>query len=1137
MFRKKLRTILVPALLLFLLLVALILLLNSLIQNPSVQRYLLGELSKAIKYELSAGQIEISLWDGIRITAHNFKARSRVGTESIVASRVRVTLDAGELIRGRVVPTRISLFRPRVEFAFEKGWGVSKPGQVSDIKAMLLQRLAGFPAVSAEDARVCIKGFPFEFDHLYSNVSQVKGDPQKLQVSMRGRFVYKKEKIPFTMRGTIGQDAKGENEPFAEVTIKTGKVPLTWIPSFESLPVKDGHAKVHIKLKGSLDGPVSAEGEIIADGLRFSLVKADKKKDFSLPDLAVAFETYYSDKILQIPSLRLSALDFSLAASAKIDLKDISNPHILLRVRSPFMPLKSFKRIFPTSLLPRWIENRLFPMLSGGNVRVDLFSLDRTIKQLKNLGRPENADALSMKLTWRDLAVLIDKSALPFKEVSGELNIENGALLISEVKAGFGRSTVNQGTFHIKNLYRDAITYDIASGGSFDFQDLMRQREAHLIPLNVRQGLKEFESVSGNLEARVRVRYKSGWDYVKILNSDFRIKECSIIHKKLLMPLALDEAHIQIDGKGKSKFQGKGLWGKCKFDTSGSLDKTWETGKASVVARGDLNQGMRHFYQGHELPVKFSDLVPCRISVSRLKDNWSFQGEVDLEGVTLKTASFSLNPPGKENKVTFNVNLHPREKFYLNECRFLMGGSSLQLSGSYDLRDRDSLDVKVSTENLSLEDLGVRFNKGGTLARGILACQLDAHASSQHPLRTSVKGEIAAQKLSFVLDRLPSPISDCSLKIAFFGKDAQIHSLKMKIGQSPVNIQGHLMGWDGLKGDLTISSDYLHFSDFVGKEFSPLPGSKKPEPHRFIRNTDININLKAYLGQWQACKCGPLEAEGSFRSGDFYINRSRLQIDHGFLKVKGYIKNGKEPDISFSSYIKTTRQPVKDLVQNLGFEDTLMEGLVTLEAVIHAKGKEKKDLISELTGNMNILVEEGIVKKSRPIFQVLDFLSLQKIFKRKPPDLSKEGFYFESIGGHIVIDKGVLKTENLTTKSPVFNAVAKGIADLTKKQVDFDLGVQPLGTIDWIVSKIPIAGYILTGKEKSLLIYHFKVKGSWFEPEVQHIPFKNIGGNTIGFFKRLFLTPERLFKNLGDAIKEFDNGAVPLTEEDLPDGP
>ena len=219
MFRKKLRAILVPAFLLFLLLVALILFLNSLIQSPSVQRYLLGELSKAIKYEISAGQIEISLWGGIGITAHNFKARSKVGLESIVASRVRVTLDAGELIKGRVVPTRISVFRPLVEFAFEKGRGASKPGQVSDIKAMLLQRLAGFPAVSTEDGRIRIKDVPFEIEHFYSNVFQMKGDPQKLEVSLRGRFVHQKEKLPFTMRGTIGQDAERRKQVWKEKSI------------------------------------------------------------------------------------------------------------------------------------------------------------------------------------------------------------------------------------------------------------------------------------------------------------------------------------------------------------------------------------------------------------------------------------------------------------------------------------------------------------------------------------------------------------------------------------------------------------------------------------------------------------------------------------------------------------------------------------------------------------------------------------------------------------------------------------------------------------------------------------------------------------------------------------------------------
>jgi hypothetical protein len=1133
MFPKKLRAILVPALLLFLLSFVLILLFNSLIQNPSVQRYLLGELSKATKFELSTGQIEISLWGGIGVSAHNLKARSSVGPESIVASRVKVRLDAGELIKGCIVPTRIFLFRPRIEFAFKKDWAPSKPGQVSEIKAMLLRRLAGFPSVYLEDARVRIKDVPFEFEHLYSNVSQVKGDPQRLRVSLRGRVLFEKEKIPFTLRGTIGQDAKGQNEPLAEVTIKTGKVPLALIPSIASLPVKDGQAAVHLRLKGSLYGPVSAEGEIIAEGFQFLLVQADKKKEFSLARLALEFKSLYSERALQVSSLSLNAIDFSLSASSKIDLENTSNPHLFLRVTSPYMPLKSFKKIFPTPLLPQWIENRLSPILTGGDVRVDLFSLKGTLEQIRHLDRPKNAETLSMQLAWRDLEVLTDESALPFKGITGELNIDSGSLLVSKVKAGFGQSIVRDGSLHISSIYKDSTRYNVSIDGLFNLQDLMRQREANLIPLDVRQKLKEFESVSGTLEARVQTHYESGWDTAKILNSDFRFSDCSFIHKNLFMPLSLDKAHIQINGQGKGKFLGTGLWGNSELKVSGSLEKAWETGKASIVARGDLNQVISHFFKSNQLPVKFGDLVPCRINVSRLKGNWTFQGEVDLDGVTLETPAFSINPLGRGDKVTFNVNLLPPDKFYLNECSFLMGDSSLRVSGSYDLRDGDSFDVKVSTESLSLEDFGVRFKKKDTLAKGTFTCKLDAHTSLRDPLMTSLTGEVEAQNLSFILDRLPSPISDCSLKVVFSGKETHIHSIKMNVGQSPIHIQGRLTGWDGLKGELTINSDYLNILDFAAKGTQFFSGSRKSGPHRFSRQTDISVKLKAVRAQWQTFRCGPLETEGSFRSGDFHINRFRLQMEHGFLKVKGHVKKGKEPDISFSSYIRMTKQPVKDLLQCIAPEKAHLEGLLTTEAVLFAKGEEIKDLISGLTGNINILVENGTVRKSRVIFNILHFLSLQKIFKRKPPDVSKEGFYFESIGGHITVNNGVLETENLRMKSPVFNAAAKGTGDLTKNRVDVDLGVQPLGTIDWIVSKVPIVGYILTGKGKSLLIYYFKVNGPLTEPEVKYIPLKNLGGSTVGFFKRLFLTPVRLFKSLGEIAIKLGNGTVPLTDEEL----
>jgi hypothetical protein len=119
-------------------------------------------------------------------------------------------------------------------------------------------------------------------------------------------------------------------------------------------------------------------------------------------------------------------------------------------------------------------------------------------------------------------------------------------------------------------------------------------------------------------------------------------------------------------------------------------------------------------------------------------------------------------------------------------------------------------------------------------------------------------------------------------------------------------------------------------------------------------------------------------------------------------------------------------------------------------------------------------------------------------------------------------------------KSPAFNAVATGKMDMVGSTIDFSLGAQPLETIDTIVSSIPILGYILTGEEKSILTYYFNVEGPLTDPKVTYVPFKNLGTGVADTFKRLFLTPVRIFKDIADSAKNsysFDDADI-LNPED-----
>ncbi|MBW1738831.1 MAG: hypothetical protein JRJ69_15120, partial [Deltaproteobacteria bacterium] len=183
----------------------------------------------------------------------------------------------------------------------------------------------------------------------------------------------------------------------------------------------------------------------------------------------------------------------------------------------------------PTPLLPEWIENRLFAVLTDeyGTVRVNHFFLHGTLNQIRKLNLPENAGCLSLKMSWKGLEVLEDGSALPFENVSGALTFNNGTLLVSEINGSFGSSTIKSGTLDINTLYDDTIVYDISMDGLFKLEDLLRQRDMDLIPINVCQHLHRFEDAAGNLEAQIRFRFERGWNYPRIQKGEFIFKNCT----------------------------------------------------------------------------------------------------------------------------------------------------------------------------------------------------------------------------------------------------------------------------------------------------------------------------------------------------------------------------------------------------------------------------------------------------------------------------------------------------------------------------------------------------------------------------------------------------------------------------------
>jgi hypothetical protein len=69
-----------------------------------------------------------------------------------------------------------------------------------------------------------------------------------------------------------------------------------------------------------------------------------------------------------------------------------------------------------------------------------------------------------------------------------------------------------------------------------------------------------------------------------------------------------------------------------------------------------------------------------------------------------------------------------------------------------------------------------------------------------------------------------------------------------------------------------------------------------------------------------------------------------------------------------------------------------------------------------------------------------------------------------------------------------------------------------------VVSHIPIVGWILVGKNKSLVTAYFEAKGKFEDPQVKAIPVKSMAKGVFNIFKRVFELPATLFTDTGEVI-------------------
>lgn len=1067
-----------------------------LISRPAIQKKVLSKISEKLGYKIQIQDIKISLSHGLGISINNAVFESRNGFLIISCPSIFVSYKIPALLKGNLIPESailegVDVIFDRNKLSLKKG---SKPLRYKKIFLIA----ASLSSLSIKDGNVHIKGLRPSMNKVCLELK--RKSPNKIHLSFKSEFLLEEHKFPFYSQGVVYMTEKGSIE--ADLNVETSHFPLTYIHKKNLISFINGFAAAQMKLAISSTGRIKASGKASLKNPHFLLQDKDKqKKEYKFGLLNIELNSDYLSKIVRIHNLKLMGTDLELDVDSKIDFNH-TPPYILLNVNSEFMSIEAFKKIFPACLLPDWLENRLFPIIKKGKVKKVRFSISGTTDQITHIDNPKNKNVLYGSLVMDGLLLWPKGARYSLKKIKGEVLLKNGDFFIRNIKADFASSHIKDASITIKDVYQDTRRYLVHTNGSFRLEDLIAQAHMEFTPKIVLRILKNIKKISGLMDANVKCEYKGSWNMPVFNNSSARLINCHIVYKDLPLPVYIKNGRFWIDSQGNYNFNGNGMLGKSNMYASAVSDPLLKQVKLSISGNTYISEILRPYVKDK---IVIDGPIKLTIHANKRENTWRANGNLHFaQKSSLQIPPLLIRPTNSD--ITFSMIYSPK-KLHLKRVLFRSKNCSFLASGSYN-RAYKVLGLRFRTDELCLKHLRIRYRDEYEGSKGKITARLNINVPFNNPLDTLVYGPLEIKGLT-IRKKGNSLIYKGNMKIQFSGKKVSIASWDMNWEKFPLHLKGYVKGWEHIKGKLSINIDRMDLA-----KLRTEIGTKQGGNSNVLKNSELDLSLLISEGKCKKIIFKPISAQIRIRKGDIYIPNLTASLAPGTIKIKGHMINSKKPDICFDSHIQLSKMPLQDIFSSIGIKKYL-DGKMDMKSHLYVKANRVGQIPSHLNGQVAISVADGKIYKAQPVLKILDFFSLSKIWKFDPDSLFKEGVPFDVIKIKADIKDGIISSDKMFIKSTALNAAAKGYLDLNRKRIDLGVGIQPLNTVDSIIGKLPIVGYIVAGKDKKITLYYFKVKGPLNDVKITQQPFKNLVGGTLGIFKRILLTPSRIFEDMG----------------------
>lgn len=1069
--RKKLTIFLSVVALLFVASGAATFILARLLHLDVYKEQILAEVRKTLNRPVSYEKGVFSLRFGPSFTFTKVVVRDRDGVSTLLKTdRVTFRLALFPLLEKKVVLKEMTLLRPYLNLSRDRAGTLNiadlleeRPGEEVPLRVKGMRIKNGY--VRFVDAFASTQPLTHAVEELDLYLSDIARD-ETCKFEITAILAGEGKRGALSLGGKARLAARGK--PFtdsrisARILLKDIDAGRFWPYYSRFVPFQRlaGHLDTETTIKGKLS-EFTAEGSFRLAGLRLHYPQV-----FHAPlaprEVRLKYSMALDPRTISVKTIDLTVDALNVKGSCDIRDLDTDDPRIVAKaVTSPFR-LEEFGPFVPYGIIQDDTAGFIERHIKGGTYRLTEGTLDGRVSQIANMGVGTNYNVLHILGTVENGLLSFGPSVPTFNGIKGVLEMRGKDFLLTGMSANFGTSP-----FTLNGRITD---YPMDRPSAYPFTMNMTPRQPEVAWLLMATKTSKVGLVGDSRLTLTGDGPTTGYS----LNTDWELGPAAFIYTDVISKPAGKPLHLACKTVlSKEELRVQSLTGTLppvSFSASGGyryagrkkLSVAVKTGQFLLQEVAPMLPALKKYQPAGKMQANVKgESLPGDISEMRWSGTLSFSG-----------ASFK---PDGDIKPVSNLNGTVRftgDSLESSSVAAKLGNSMIYGKGSVVDFGNPSLNITFTSPRLAFEDLGLRTT-----------------------------GQVTG------IDKVRGAMS-------FHDRTLFIKSLSGQLNRTLLNLSGTAQDLDILKMELNVSAPHLELEDLLLLT-AIEPERKGGEPRKPL---SIKANVNAFSGKLKGVSFKKLHTDLNFENRVLYLQNTRMNALGGEVAGSGRFDFGVEKGPRMQLSYSLGKVSAEQLFQLFGVEKQLLTGTATITGNLTAKGSEADDIKRTALGSMSIICENGVLRRFTFLSKIFSILNVSQLMKFQLPDLTTSGMPYNEIRGTLAIHDGQASTQDLFMDSDSINISVVGSADMVKRELDLTVGAQPLQTVDKIVSRIPIVGWILTGKEKTLVTAYFEAKGNWDDPRVTAIPVKSMTRGMLDIFKRVFQLPGKLITDTGEVI-------------------